>query len=99
MSDEVKQSSGGKKAADASGQVVTCPDCKGNNLITDYKHGEIVCKECGLVLEQGMFDFGPEWRAFDEEQKSKRARTGGPVKFAKLNKGLTTDIPDLGVLV
>ena len=74
------------------GQPPTCPDCKGTNLITDYKHGEVVCKDCGLVLEQGMFDFGPEWRAFDEEQKSKRARTGGPVKFAKLNKGLTTEI-------
>jgi len=71
---------------------VTCPDCGATNLITDYKHGEIVCPACGLVLEDGLFDFGPEWRAFDEEQKSKRARTGGPVKFAKLNKGLTTEI-------
>ncbi len=68
-----------------------CPDCKGI-LITDYKHGEVICKKCGLVLEEGLFDFGPEWRAFDEEQKSKRARTGGPVKYAKLNKGLTTEI-------
>jgi len=69
-----------------------CPDCGSINLVTDHKHGEIVCKKCGLVLEDGIFDFGPEWRAFDEEQKSKRARTGGPVKFAKLNKGLTTEI-------
>lgn len=71
---------------------VVCPDCSGKSMVTDYKHGEIVCKNCGTVIEDGMFDFGPEWRAFDEEQKSKRARTGGPVKFAKLNKGLTTEI-------
>ncbi|MBD3262511.1 MAG: transcription initiation factor IIB [Candidatus Altiarchaeales archaeon] len=69
-----------------------CPDCGASNFITDHKHGEIICKNCGSVLEENMFDFGPEWRAFDEEQKSKRARTGGPVKFAKLNKGLTTEI-------
>jgi len=72
--------------------VILCPDCNNESLITDYKHGEIVCKKCGLVIEESLFDFGPEWRAFDEEQKSKRARTGGPVKFAKLNKGLTTEI-------
>lgn len=69
-----------------------CPECGSTSLITDYKHGEVVCKKCGLVTEDAIFDFGPEWRAFDEEQKSKRARTGGPVKFAKLNKGLTTEI-------
>jgi transcription initiation factor TFIIB len=72
--------------------TLNCPDCGSTSLITDYKHGELVCPNCGLVLEDGLFDFGPEWRAFDEEQKSKRARTGGPVKFAKLNKGLTTEI-------
>lgn len=73
-------------------EEASCPDCGSPSLITDYKHGEVVCKKCGLVLEEEIFDFGPEWRAFDEEQKSKRARTGGPVKFAKLNKGLTTEI-------
>lgn len=73
-------------------KITSCPGCKRKNLVTDYKHGELLCKDCGLVIEEGLFDFGPEWRAFDEEQKSKRARTGGPVKFAKLNKGLTTEI-------
>lgn len=68
-----------------------CPEC-GGDVVTDHKHAEVVCKDCGLVIEAGMFDFGPEWRAFDQEQQSKRARTGGPLKFAKLNKGLTTEI-------
>lgn len=69
-----------------------CSHCGSSDVVTDYKHGEILCRKCGSVLEDELFDFGPEWRAFDEEQKSKRARTGGPVKFAKLNKGLTTEI-------
>ncbi len=69
-----------------------CPDCGGTNIITDYKHGERICIACGLVIEEKMFDHGPEWRAFDDEQEAKRARAGGPVKFAKLNKGLTTEI-------
>ncbi|MEA3255238.1 MAG: TFIIB-type zinc ribbon-containing protein, partial [Candidatus Altiarchaeota archaeon] len=70
----------------------SCPSCNGLNLVTDYKHGELVCKNCGLVIDDELLDFGPEWRAFDEEQKSKRSRTGSPVKYAKLNKGLTTEI-------
>ena len=69
-----------------------CPSCGGGNLVTDYAHGEIVCKKCGLVISEELIDFGPEWRAFDEEQRSKRSRTGGPVKYAKLDKGLTTEI-------
>jgi len=69
-----------------------CPVCKSPNRITDYAHGELICKSCGFVVNERLFDFGPEWRAFDDDQKSKRSRTGGPVKFAKLNKGLTTEI-------
>lgn len=73
-------------------QVKRCPNCQNSNLRTDYAHGEIVCRDCGFVLEGEMFDLGPEWRAFDEDQKSKRSRTGGLVRYAKLNKGLTTEI-------
>lgn len=69
-----------------------CPQCSSLDIVADYAHGELVCRTCGLVLEEEIFDLGPEWRAFDEEQKSRRSRTGGPVKFAKLNKGLTTEI-------
>lgn len=69
-----------------------CPACGGSNIRTDQVHGEIICVKCGFVIEEGLFDFGPEWRGFNEEQRSKRARTGGLVKYAKLNKGLTTEI-------
>jgi len=69
-----------------------CPACKSPGMITDYTHGELVCKNCGFIIADRLFDFGPEWRAFDDDQKNKRSRTGGPVKFAKLNKGLTTEI-------
>lgn len=70
----------------------TCPGCNSPDIVIDYRHGEAVCHNCGLVLEEELIDFGPEWRAFDEEQKARRSRTGGPVKFAKLSKGLTTEI-------
>jgi len=27
-----------------------CPECKGNLFEHDVRHGEIVCRKCGLVL-------------------------------------------------
>jgi transcription initiation factor TFIIB len=69
-----------------------CKECGSAKIVTDYKHGEVICKDCGLVLYDTLFDFGPEWRAFDEEQLNKRTRTGSPIKLAKQNIGLTTEI-------
>ena len=37
-------------------------------------------------------DMGPEWRAFDHEQRDKRARAGAPSTYAISDKGLTTAI-------
>ncbi len=69
-----------------------CKACGSTNFVVDYRHGEILCKNCGLILNDKVFDFGPEWRAFNEDQMDKRARTGGPIKYAKQNIGLTTEI-------
>jgi transcription initiation factor TFIIB len=43
-----------------------CPAC-GGPLITDLQRGEVVCAQCGLVIE-GVVDMGPEWRVFDERE-------------------------------
>jgi transcription initiation factor TFIIB len=39
-----------------------------------------------------MIDHGPEWRAFDSEQREKRARTGAPMTYTIHDKGLSTII-------
>ncbi len=72
--------------------IKKCPSCGSTNIISDPSRGERYCGRCGLVLEENMFDFGPEWRAFDMEQADKRSRTGGLLKYAKLTQGLTTEI-------
>ena len=41
-------------------EVTTCPDCKSTHLKRDYDHAEIVCADCGLVLEDNIVDTGPE---------------------------------------
>ncbi len=69
-----------------------CPDCGGKKLIRDYEKGEVICAQCGLIINENIIDFGPEWRAFDAEQKEKRARGGAPIKYMRPNKGLVTEI-------
>jgi transcription initiation factor TFIIB len=51
-----------------------------------------VCGDCGLVLYEQMMDKGPEWRAFDHDQRIKRSRVGAPMTFTIHDKGLSTMI-------
>jgi len=69
-----------------------CPECGSTQFIEDPSRGEIVCAKCGLVQKEDIIDTGQEWRAFDSEQMSRRARSGAPLTFTKHDKGLTTEI-------
>jgi len=48
--------------------VKKCPECGGINLFWNKDKGEVICKDCGLVVEEKMVDFGQEWREFDSDQ-------------------------------
>ncbi len=69
-----------------------CPECQGQSLKKDAERGELVCTACGLVIEENIVQEGPEWRAFDTEQRNARAHTGAPLKYMSPNKGLVTEI-------
>ena len=69
----------------------TCIEC-GENIFFDENRGLIVCEECGLVQSEKHIDRGPEWRAFDADQKKKRTRTGAPMTYMIHDKGLSTMI-------
>ena len=72
--------------------MVKCPDCGSNKIKMDSERGENVCQSCGLVLEENVVQEGPEWRAFDAEQRASRARAGAPLKYMSPNRGLVTEI-------
>ncbi|MBR9682667.1 MAG: transcription initiation factor IIB [Candidatus Aenigmarchaeota archaeon] len=76
----------------SSKKATKCPECGSGLFHDDSTHGERVCAKCGLVLEEAMVDASPEWRAFDQEQRSKRTRAGAPLTHTKHDKGLTTEI-------
>jgi len=75
--------------------IKKCPECGSSNLLIQKDKGEAICRDCGLVIEERMIDFGQEWREFADEE-SKRRRTGAPMTFTKFDKGLGTDIGQKG---
>ncbi|PHQ38137.1 transcription initiation factor IIB 2 [Halorubrum persicum] len=72
-------------------RTTTCPECDGS-LMTDTEHGETVCTDCGLVVEQDSVDRGPEWRAFDSNERDSKSRVGAPTTNMMHDKGLSTNI-------
>jgi len=69
-----------------------CPECGSKQFYKDPERAERICAKCGLVIEASMIDTGQDWRAFDHDQKVKRARTGAPLTHKRHDKGLTTEI-------
>ncbi|GAA0721482.1 transcription initiation factor TFIIB [Halorubrum trapanicum] len=72
-------------------EELRCPEC-GGQLATDTEHGETVCVDCGLVVEEDEIDRGPEWRAFDSKEKDSKSRVGAPTTNMMHDKGLSTNI-------
>lgn len=73
-------------------KIRQCPECGSTRLMRDYECAEIVCMDCGYVIAAKLADRGPEWRAFNNEQRAKRARVGAPLTFTIHDKGLSTMI-------
>ena len=73
-------------------ETVLCPECGSKYLNKDEYRAELICDDCGLVIEEDLIDYGPEWRAFDSEQREKRARTGAPMTLMIHDKGLSTTL-------
>ena len=71
----------------------TCPECKSSHLVADDVRGELVCDDCGLVLEDSAMDASPEWSAFASEETRGRAHSGAPRDPIAGASGLTTVIP------
>lgn len=47
----------------------SCVSCNSDEIIEDYAYGIVVCKNCGQVADT-ILDVCPEWRQFDDDDKS-----------------------------
>src|SRR3989338_3475066 len=72
--------------------VKKCPECGGINLFINKDKGEVICKGCGLVVEEKMVDFTQEWRDFDSDDAEKKRRTGAPMTYTQYDQGLGTEV-------
>ena len=69
-----------------------CSDCRSANPIQSVDRGELVCDDCGLVVEEGAIDPGPEWRAFTHQEREEKSRVGAPTTGTMHDNRLTTTI-------
>jgi len=63
-----------------------CPECD-EHITTNVR--ETVSKEYGTVIEEQCLDHGPEWRAYNEDERERR---GAPLIAARHDRGLSTEI-------
>ena len=72
--------------------IKKCPECGSTNLLINKEKGEVICKDCGLVIEDKMIDFRQEWREFDSESAEKSRRSGAPMTYTQYDMGLGTEV-------
>jgi len=74
--------------------IKKCPECGSIHLVYDAHLGEIICKDCGLVIEEKMVDTGHEMGGkFDKTEK--KGRGGAPLSIQKFDRGLTTNVGEI----
>ncbi|PIN86965.1 hypothetical protein COV19_02115 [Candidatus Woesearchaeota archaeon CG10_big_fil_rev_8_21_14_0_10_44_13] len=72
--------------------VKKCPECGSINLFFNREKGEVICKDCGLVVEEKMIDFDQEWRDFNGDEGESKRRTGAPMTYTQYDMGLGTEV-------
>lgn len=70
----------------------TCTECDSGHIISDPVHGELVCADCGLVLQDNIIDQSRDWRSFDAATEAERAHAGAPMNVLIHDHGLSTEI-------
>ena len=76
-----------------SSSLILCSLCnRDTNILTDQESGEVICTNCGSVMNDKVLETKAEWNAFDSEDRNSKSRTGAPTSLAKHDRGLSTVI-------
>jgi len=74
--------------------IKRCPDCSSVNLYYDDQKGEVICNDCGLVVEEKIVDTTQEMQG-SSDSGEKKGRSGAPLSNQKFDKGLTTNVGEI----
>jgi transcription initiation factor TFIIB len=69
-----------------------CSLCKSKAVVFDAENSEMVCSECGVVIQDNIESLSPEWRAYSNDDLASKSRTGMPTSLAFHDMGLSTFI-------
>lgn len=72
--------------------IKKCPDCGSENLYHNKDKEEIVCRNCGLVVDSKSISLGKEWRDFEEGEENEMKRSGTTTSYTKYDLGMGTTI-------
>jgi transcription initiation factor TFIIB len=76
-----------------SSSLILCSLCnRHTNILTDQDSGEVICTNCGSVMNDKVVETKAEWNTFDFEDSNSKSRTGAPTSLAKHDRGLSTVI-------
>ncbi|TMW69259.1 hypothetical protein Poli38472_001415 [Pythium oligandrum] len=75
-----------------------CGACGSMDVVTDFGAGDIVCRECGLILGERIVDDSPEWRNFANDDRggdpAAKSRVGEAMDHRLDSASLTTFLVD-----
>lgn len=72
--------------------INVCPEC-GGSIIPLINTGDVVCNQCGLVIDEKNVDFSHNGRrAYTNQEKNSREQTGAPISILLPDMGLSTVI-------
>ena len=72
---------------------IICNKCKSkNSIITDYKNGEMVCNQCGLVYEEQIIVDEYEKRTFQDDSGDNKIHRIGPPSNPSYDKEFGTNL-------
>ena len=79
-------------------QIKACPEC-GGTIIYIQESGDILCSQCGIVLDERSIDFAHSGRrAFTLLEKNQRESTGAPISRLLPDMGFTTVIDNKNII-
>ena len=76
--------------------VEKCFECGCTVLLQNSESGHNECRDCGLLQESQVIDYGQDWRSYEDGSGKNNERTGAAKDIMQHDYGITTEISPMG---